>query len=65
MFTYYMWDEFVLDDMKYKEVEEVELLNLFTPIFFTPFTFLIDLLLSPLEITTLIVFKILERKKKK
>ena len=65
MFTYGVWEEFVIEKVKnpwfYGGLEYVDVVM---AVLLSLFSIPIDLLLSPIEIIGLIIYKIINRKKK-
>lgn len=64
MFTYKVWEEFVISEYR-RSYSEVELFDIVTAIFFSMFTIPIDIIASPIEIISGIIYLILKRIKEK
>lgn len=64
MFTYGVWEDFVISEYK-RSYSEVELFDIVTAIFFSMFTIPIDIIASPIEIISGIIYLILKRIKEK
>ena len=65
MFTYGVWEEFVIEKVKKPWLDgDLQYVEVVTAVFLSLFSIPIDLLLSPVEIIGLIIYKIINRKKK-
>ncbi len=65
MFTYGVWKEFVIEKAKKPWFDgDLEYVDVAGAVVFSLFSIPIDLLLSPIEIIGLIIYKIINRKKK-
>lgn len=65
MFTYGVWEEFVIEKVKKPWLDgDLEYVEVVTAVLLSLFSIPIDLLLSPVEIIGLIIYKIINRKKK-
>ena len=65
MFTYGVWEEFVIKKVKKPWLGgDLEYADVVTAVLLSLFSIPIDLLLSPVEIIGLIIYKIINRKKK-
>lgn len=64
MFTYKVWEEFVISEYR-RSYSEVELFDIVTAISFCMFTIPIDIIASPIEIISGIIYLILKRIKEK
>lgn len=64
MFTYKVWEEFVISEYR-RSYSEVELFDIVTAISFSMFTIPIDIIAGPIEIISGIIYLILKRIKEK
>lgn len=65
MFTYGVWEEFVIEKVKKPWLDgDLEYVEVVAAVLLSLFSIPIDLLLSPIEIIGLIIYKIIDRKKK-
>jgi len=65
MFTYGVWEEFVIEKVKKPWIDgDLEYVEVVSAVLLSLFSIPIDLLLSPVEIIGLIIYKIINRKKK-
>ena len=65
MFTYGVWEEFVIEKVKKPWIDgDLEYVEVVSAVLLSLFSIPIDLLLSPIEIIGLIIYKIINRKKK-
>lgn len=65
MFTYGVWKEFVIKKVKKPWLDgDLEYVEVVFAVLLSLFSIPIDLLLSPIEIIGLIIYKIINRKKK-
>lgn len=62
MFTYGVWEEFVIEKVKKPWLDgDLEYVEVVTAVLLSLFSIPIDLLLSPVEIIGLIIYKIINR----
>ncbi len=62
MFTYGVWEEFVIEKIKKPWLDgDLEYVEVAFAVFLSLFSIPIDLLLSPVEIIGLIIYKIINR----
>ena len=65
MFTYGVWEEFVIEKIKKPWLDgDLEYVEVVIAVLLSLFSIPIDLLLSPVEIIGLIIYKIINWKKK-
>lgn len=64
MFTYKVWEEFVISEYR-RSYSKVELFDIVTAMAFSMFTIPIDIIASPIEIISGIIYLILKRIKEK
>lgn len=64
MFTYKVWEEFVISEYR-RSYSKLELSDIATAMFFSIFTILMDIIASPIEIISGIIYLILKRIKEK
>lgn len=64
MFTYKVWEEFVISEYR-RSYSKLELSDIVTAMFFSIFTILMDIIAIPIEIISGIIYLILKRIKEK
>ena len=62
MFTYKVWEEFVISEYR-RSYSKLELLDIATAMFFSIFTIPIDIIASPIEIISGIIYLILKNRR--
>ena len=62
MFTYKVWEEFVISEYR-RSYSKLELSDIVTAMFFSMFAIPIDIIASPIEIISGIICLILKKKK--
>lgn len=64
MITKSVWDEFLYSEYYYegKKVKETSYVHVFTCLFFSMATILLDLILLPLELMAFIIYKFIEKR---